>query len=76
VYSSGPLPNLFSRAADGRGVAERLNDAPGPATAARSFSPDGTRLVVERIDPMTGFDLYLLSLDIIPGHRPNGARAD
>ncbi len=72
VYSSGSTPNLFWRAADGTGAAERLAEAP-TAMAGNSFSPDGTSLVAWQLNPKTGADLSLLAL---PGGLERGPTRD
>jgi serine/threonine protein kinase len=61
VYSSGNPLTLFWQAANGTGTAEQLLKSTTD-TIADSFSPDGTRLVMEQTHPTTGSDLYLLSL--------------
>jgi Tol biopolymer transport system component len=73
VYSSGrPSTSLHWRAANGSGDAERLVDST-TEMVPDSFSPDGTRLVVEQTHPTTGFDLYLLSL---PDRRGGATKFD
>ena len=53
--------NLYWRAADGTGTAERLTEG-GPDSAPQTLSPDGTQLVY-RQGSGSNADLYLLSLD-------------
>ncbi len=58
---AGPA-NLYSKAADGTGSAERLTEASNNQYP-HSFSPDGTRLVfVENSPGEPGFDLRVLML--------------
>ncbi len=76
VFSSGSPANLFWRAADGTGAAERLAEAP-TEMLGHSFSPDGTRLVVRQLNPKTGFDLsLLLSLPSLAGGPGRGPTRD
>jgi eukaryotic-like serine/threonine-protein kinase len=55
------IPNLYSQAADGTGIVERLTTSPNQQEPT-SISHDGTRLVFFEIAPKTGPDLYLLPL--------------
>jgi eukaryotic-like serine/threonine-protein kinase len=66
VYSSGNRLTLFWQAANGTGTVEQLVTST-TEMIANSFSPDGTRLVIEQTHPTTGSDLYLLSLADGPG---------
>jgi eukaryotic-like serine/threonine-protein kinase len=58
----GPAANIYTQAADGSGVAERLTEA-ASVQAPQSVSPDGARLIFRENDPKTGDDLWVLSLD-------------
>ena len=65
VFSStrdGGFENLYWRAADGTGQAERLTKSPNKQTPY-SFSPDGKQLAFTERDPETGRDLYVLSME-------------
>jgi len=64
----GGAHNLFWKAADGTGAAERLIESPYPQYP-HSFSPDGTRLVFRETSPESSADLGLLDLD---GERSSG----
>jgi eukaryotic-like serine/threonine-protein kinase len=56
----GPL-NIFWQAADGSGAPERLtNDE--YTSPPRSFSPDGQLLSFIRVNPTTGYDIWVLRL--------------
>ena len=63
VFSSvrAGAPNLFWKAADGTGAAERLTDSPN-THFPHSLSPDGTWLVFEQLSG-TGRDLVMMSLE-------------
>ena len=68
IYTKGQqVDNLFWRAADGSGVAERLTTSPNQQVAG-SVAPDGTLIYQER-DPKSGFDLWMLPLDGPPQPR-------
>ena len=63
VFSSTRMgaPNLFWKAADGTGAAERLTDSPN-THFPHSLSPDGTRLVFQEITD-TGRDLGMMAVE-------------
>jgi serine/threonine-protein kinase len=54
--------NMYGQAADGTGQAERLTDGPR-SQLPRTLSPDGKRLLFVEINPKTGRDISMLSLD-------------
>jgi serine/threonine-protein kinase len=54
--------NLFSQAADGLGIVERLTDGPN-AQNPTAVTPDGTRLLFTETAPKTGEDVMQLQLD-------------
>ncbi len=62
VYTSGVPANLYWRAADGTGTAERLLESP-IRHAPHTISPDGSRLVFYQGGANAGFDLYMMTLD-------------
>ena len=62
VYTSGVPANLYWRAADGTGTAERLLESP-IRHAPHTISPDGSRLVFYQGGALVGFDLYVMTLD-------------
>ena len=65
IYTWGPrgsASNLYWRAADGTGTAERLLESP-VRHAPHSVSPDGSRLVFYEGGAAGGFDLYMMTLD-------------
>ena len=64
----GEASNLFWKAADGTGEAERLTTSPNDQRA--HFWVDGKTLVFEEGDPETRQDLHLLSLEGEPTSRP------
>jgi Tol biopolymer transport system component len=53
--------NLFSRAANGIGVVERLTESSNPQTST-AITPDGTRLVFTERSSKTGSDVMALQL--------------
>ena len=59
---SGATSNLYWRAADGTGTAERLLESP-VRHAPHTISPDGSRLVFYEGGAAAGFDLYMMTLD-------------
>ncbi len=62
IYSAGvPNGNLFWRAADGTGDAERLTTSANLQIAG-SVSPDGSTLAYAEIDATRGADIWLLPL--------------
>ena len=64
VFESGRegQPDLYVRAADGTGDAERLTTTQYPE-AAYSFSPDGELLVINAVRLGTNADIAVLSMD-------------
>jgi serine/threonine-protein kinase len=54
--------NLFSQAADGTGMVERLTESPN-AQNPTAVTPDGTRLLFTETAPTTGEDVMQLQLD-------------
>jgi Tol biopolymer transport system component len=63
IYTVGfPNLNLFWKPIDGAGEEERLSTSPN-AQVASSVSPDGKTLLFVEFDPVTGSDLWMLSLD-------------
>ncbi|MDA2928155.1 hypothetical protein MYX78_13175, partial [Acidobacteria bacterium AH-259-G07] len=61
--------NLFWKAADGTGQAERLTTSPNDQIPY-SFSPDGKRLVFMEENPETSWDLHVLSMEDEPTSQP------
>ena len=55
------IVNLFWQAANGTGVPERLLTGPNIQSAG-TFSPDGSQLVFDEIDPLTKYDVRMLSI--------------
>jgi eukaryotic-like serine/threonine-protein kinase len=68
---SGPR-NIYSMAADGTGVVERLTDSPNLQQVV-GVSPDGTRLIFVENMPKTGLDLMQLRLGASPSGSPDHA---
>ena len=70
IYTVG-LPNLnfFWRSIDGAGEEERLTNSPN-AQNANSMAPDGKSLAYTEFDPVTGSDLWQLSLEDDHAVRP------
>ena len=58
---AGPI-NIFWKAADGSGTDERLVAGPNQ-TSLGSVSPDGKTLVFGQVDPKTGRDIWMTSLE-------------
>ena len=56
------MSNLYRRAADGTGEAERLTTSPD-GQVPQSFSPDGKFLVFNQQRSSTGLDIAMLSMD-------------
>ncbi len=56
----GPL-NLYWQAADGSGTAERLTTSEH-VQSPKSVTPDGKQLIYADIDPVTGTDIWMISL--------------
>jgi Tol biopolymer transport system component len=72
---SGPR-NIYSMAADGTGVVERLTDSPNLQTV-NGLSPDGTRLIFTELMLKTGLDLMQLRLgDLLSGSSEHGGPAE
>lgn len=69
IFSSSRsgVSNLFSQAADGTGVVERLTESASPQRAS-AVTPDGTGILVTERPPSTGSDLILVPLQ--PPSRP------
>ncbi len=62
AFSRGaPVRNIYRRTTDGTDVEERLTTSP-LNQEPESFSPDGTFLSYEEADPMTGSDIWILTL--------------
>ena len=59
---AGGSRNLFWKAADGSGTAEQLTEGPNDQYPS-AFSPDGTRLLFREVNPDTGNDLVVLSME-------------
>src|SRR5262249_25271693 len=59
--ASGGLDNIFSKAADGTGGAERLTSG-GYAHYPRAWAPDGRTLAFLEVSPDTNYDILTLSL--------------
>lgn len=57
---AGPQ-NIFWQPADGSGAAERLTTG-GFVDAASSWSPDGQTIAFIQVDPVTGWDIWTLTL--------------
>ncbi|MDA2923267.1 hypothetical protein MYX65_01185, partial [Acidobacteria bacterium AH-259-L09] len=62
--------NLFWKAADGTGQAERLTTDPNPDRVAWSFTPDAKSLVFTQLSPETSWDLHVLSMEDEPTSQP------
>ncbi len=63
IYSEGmPSPNLFWKPIDGAGEEERLTTGVNPQFPS-SAAPDNKSLVFSEFDPVTGSDIWQLSLD-------------
>lgn len=70
IYTVGlPNFNLFWKPIDGAGEEERLSTSPNPQFAS-SVAPDGKTLVFSEFDPVTGSDLWTMSLDSQRDTRP------
>ncbi len=61
VYQGGSPRNLHWQPADGSGQVERLTTAPHTESPL-SFTPDGQTMAFLEVDPVTGYDLWLLRL--------------
>ena len=65
VFARGtPTTDLIRRSTDGRGVEERLT-ASLNVDAPSSLSPDGTLLAYSKFDPVSGSDIWILSLPAV-----------
>ena len=63
IYTVGlPNLNLFWKPIDGAGEEERLSTSPN-AQFASSVAPDGKTMVYSEYDPVTGSDLWIMSLE-------------
>jgi serine/threonine-protein kinase len=71
IYAAGQPLNLFRAAADGSGADERLTTS-GNLQWPASLSPDGRTLAYVEIDPLSGSDLFVLSLDA--DGKPHGSQ--
>ena len=70
IYGAGlPNLNLFWRPVDGAGEEERLSTSPN-AQAASSVAPDGKTLAYTEFDPVTGADVWTISLEGNHNARP------
>ncbi|MBI4480159.1 MAG: PD40 domain-containing protein, partial [Acidobacteria bacterium] len=58
----GGAPNLFWKPADGSGPEERLTTSQNTQRVG-SFSPDGRTEIYSEVDPKTGQDLWVLTMD-------------
>lgn len=66
IYSSadakGGVGNLWMRAADGSGNAERITTSKFPQMAS-SVSPDGKLIAYMQMNPKTSYDIYVMPLE-------------
>lgn len=72
AYSAGTPPNLYRIPTDGSGGEERLTTSGNPQWAG-SWSPDGRTLAFVELDPLSGSDIWLLTLD--EAGKPRAPRA-
>jgi serine/threonine-protein kinase len=70
IYSFGlPNFNLFWKSIDGAGEEERLSTSAN-AQMAESVTPDGKSLIYTEFDPVSGADIWVLSLEGTHDARP------
>jgi serine/threonine-protein kinase len=62
--------------ADGRGEPQFLIDNKDVSRTPRSFSPDGRRLAYEESGRATGYDIWILPLDLTDPDHPKPGRPD
>ena len=79
AYIKGvPVANIYRLPTDGRDIEERLTSSPNHQVAT-SFSPDGKTLAYTEFDPVSGSDIWVLTLPATwtsgsgPTGKPSGA---